>query len=272
MKKIWIIPVILLGLLTACNAPQQSALPADTNPVIEDVAEVPTTAPEVVAEVAEPAAESTEAVASPSETESSESVTTESEPSVAAESVSAPDQSAELSDAEESALLYMREEEKLARDTYLAMYDIWGLQIFQNIANSEQAHTDSVKTLIDRYGLQDQFSSEPGVFYDATLQDLYDQLIEQGSRSLADALLVGGAIEEIDILDLQESLEEVKKEDIRQVFENLLRGSYNHLRAFTSTYQTQTGETYAPQYMTAEAYQAAITTQAGGGPGRRGRP
>jgi len=43
-----------------------------------------------------------------------------------------------------------------------------------------------------------------GEFTDADLQALYDQLIRQGNESAADALKVGLAIEEIDILDLQE--------------------------------------------------------------------
>ena len=46
----------------------------------------------------------------------------------------------------------------------------------------------------------------PAYLADPTLQDLYNQLIATGSQSLADALLVGATIEEIDILDLQGSL------------------------------------------------------------------
>jgi len=56
-----------------------------------------------------------------------------------------------------------------------------------------------------------------------------------GSQSLGNALKVGAAIEEIDILDLQEYLDNIKEQAIRQVYENLLKGSENHLRAFTST-------------------------------------
>ena len=42
-----------------------------------------------------------------------------------------------LSESEETALLYMREEEKLAHDLYLTLYEQWGLSLFQNIASSE---------------------------------------------------------------------------------------------------------------------------------------
>ena len=54
---------------------------------------------------------------------------------------------------------------------------------------------------------------------------------------------------------------------MRIVYENLLSGSYNHLLAFTSTLERQTGETYLPQYMNAEAYQAALSQASTGGYG-----
>ncbi len=166
----------------------------------------------------------------------------------------------QLSTSEAEALLYMREEEKLARDVYQTLYNKWQLPIFQNIAKSEQTHTDAVKTLLDRYGLADPFSQEVGVFQNETLQNLYNQLVAQGSLSIADALKVGGAIEEIDILDLEERLAQTDKADIILVYENLLKGSRNHLRSFVSTLQTQAGETYQPQYLTLDAYQAIINS------------
>lgn len=68
---------------------------------------------------------------------------------------------------EEAGLLYMREEEKLARDVYLTMYNLWGLQIFDNIAASEETHTEAVKLLLDRYNLADPVGSNGiGVFTD----------------------------------------------------------------------------------------------------------
>jgi hypothetical protein len=172
----------------------------------------------------------------------------------------------ELSLAESAALLYMREEEKLAHDAYVTFYAQWSLPIFQNISQSEQNHTDAIKTLLDRYGLTDPASSEIGVFTNPDLQTLYSNLIARGSQSLAEALKVGAAIEEIDILDLQTHLAEIDNADIHQVFNNLLNGSYNHLRAFVSTLNTQTGETYLPQYLSTEAYETIINVsmQTGG--------
>jgi hypothetical protein len=106
-----------------------------------------------------------------------------------------------------------------------------------------------------------------GEFTNPALQELYDQLIVQGSASLADALKVGAAIEEIDILDLEERIAETDHADIRLVYNNLLAGSKNHLNAFVSTFERQTGEHYTPQYMDQADYDAII---AGAGAGKRG--
>jgi hypothetical protein len=177
----------------------------------------------------------------------------------------------ELSAEESAALLYMREEEKLAHDVYVTLYAQWNLPVFQNISQSEQTHTEAVKALLDRYGLDDPASSDLGVFTNPDLQVLYSELVARGSQSLAEALKVGAAIEEIDILDLQSRLAQADNADIQHVFNNLMNGSYNHLRAFVSMLNTQTGETYQPQYLSAEAYQAIINAETGtGGNGNRG--
>ena len=58
-----------------------------------------------------------------------------------------------LSDAEAATLTFMREEEKLARDVYLALYDLWSNPVFSMIASSEQKHMDAIKRQLDAYGL-----------------------------------------------------------------------------------------------------------------------
>jgi len=182
----------------------------------------------------------------------------------------------ELSAEESAALIYMREEEKLAHDVYVTLYAQWSLPIFQNISQSEQTHTDAVKTLLDRYGLSDPASSAVGVFTNPDLQTLYNDLVVRGSLSLAEALKVGASIEEIDILDLETRLAQTDNADIQQVFNNLMNGSYNHLRSFSSTLNTQTGETYQPQYLNIQDYQTILTagtiTGGNGSGARRGRP
>ena len=110
----------------------------------------------------------------------------------------------DLSDNEAAGLVFMREEEKLARDVYIYLYETWGQKTFDNIAVSEQAHTDAMLELLHKYGIDDPVGDNPeGIFVDQNLQGLYDTLTATGSASLIDALLVGAAIEEIDLIDIK---------------------------------------------------------------------
>ncbi len=173
-----------------------------------------------------------------------------------------------LDQSEIDALQFMLEEEKLARDVYAALYEIWGQPLFQNISSSEQTHMNAISDVIERYDLTALASDQPGVFVNADLQALYKQLIAQGSQTLPDALLVGGAIEELDILDLQASMAKTDQVDIQSVFENLENGSYRHLSSFAANYSRQTGINYQAQYMSAEDYQNSISITAGNGRGQ----
>jgi hypothetical protein len=143
-----------------------------------------------------------------------------------------------LSAEEATHLLYIREEEKLARDVYQVLYSKWNVRIFSNIASSEQRHFDAVGTLISRYKLTDPAQATAGVFTNPDLQALYSQLIAQGSISLLDALQVGVKIEETDIDDLKAAIDVTNNKDVLTVYGNLLNGSLNHLAAFSSHFET----------------------------------
>ena len=179
----------------------------------------------------------------------------------------------EPSDEEIADLLFMREEEKLAHDVYTVLYGQYDLEIFTKIAASELKHTDAVKMLLDRYGLEDPVGDNgPGEFTNEDLQTLYNELIASGSQSVTDALLVGLAIEEIDILDLEEAIAGTELPAILMVYGNLLKGSHNHLRAFVRVYESETGETYVPRWLSQEAYDEILSSDSGQGrrTGRRG--
>ena len=143
-----------------------------------------------------------------------------------------------MSAEETNHLLYIREEEKLARDIYQALYSRWNVRIFSRIAASEQRHFDAVGTLINRYGLPDPAQPATGVFVNSDLQKLFDDLLAKGNISLLDALQVGVAIEETDIDDLKAAIAETDNRDILTVYGNLLNGSLNHLSAFNSHIET----------------------------------
>jgi hypothetical protein len=131
------------------------------------------------------------------------------------------------------AMLHIREEEKLARDVYIDMYNRWQLRIFNNIQASEQVHIDAMIRAMNRYNIPDSAGGlDTGKFNDPALQALYDELIAQGSATAGAALAVGVRIEELDIADLQAAIALPDNQDLLQVYGNLLQGSQRHLAAF----------------------------------------
>ncbi len=172
----------------------------------------------------------------------------------------------DLSAEETEALIKMREEEKLARDVYKVLYDIWGVQIFANISRSEQRHMDAVKALLDKYNLPDPVSDPTaGIFSSQKMQTLYNDLTARGSKSLVDALLVGATIEDLDIYDLKECLSKTDNQDISTVFQNLMKGSRNHLRAF-SRMLSLFGQDYTAQFLSQDEVDAIVNSPRERGP------
>lgn len=157
-----------------------------------------------------------------------------------------------LSIEERDGLIMMREEEKLAHDVYITLYEKWGVNIFSNIAKSELTHTESVRYLLERYNIEDPVKENTvGVFSNQVFSDLYANLVARGQESLTAALIVGATIEDLDIKDLNELSAEVDNKDILEIYANLTRGSRNHLRSFSKQLAKQ-GETYSAQYLSQE--------------------
>lgn len=148
----------------------------------------------------------------------------------------------------------MREEEKLAHDVYVTLGKSWDLRPFQNIPWAETQHMDAVKMLLDRYDIEDPITDMTvGVFQSEEIQGLYDKLVDQGKQSVEEAIKAGALIEELDIADLQRLVQEAKSEDLRTVYETLLRGSRNHLRAFARQLQRY-NMTYEAKHLSQEEF------------------
>lgn len=177
-----------------------------------------------------------------------------------------------LSDAETDNLIFMREEEKLARDVYITLFDQWAHPVFDNIAESEQRHMDALKSKLDKYGLADPAQDDTtGVFVNSELASLYEELVEKGMVSLKEAFYTGALIEEIDIRDIELAIEESSHQDIIRTYENLMRGSRNHLRAFVRQIENL-GIVYEAQMLDQEAVDRILGSgmERGGKMGRKG--
>ena len=133
-------------------------------------------------------------------------------------------------------MLFLLEEEKLARDVYESLYAKWGAAAFSNIAASEQRHMDTRSD--DSWRNMDwtlpRRSTRGVSSTTTTCTNLYKDLIKKGDASLEAAYQVGVDIEVLDIEDLEALIASLDRTDIRRVAGNLLRASEKHLDAFSS--------------------------------------
>ena len=165
-----------------------------------------------------------------------------------------------LSSDETSAILFLREEEKLAHDVYITLYGKWRVNTFENISNSEQTHTNAVYTLIQRYGLIDPVGNHPvGVFEDSLLQNLYDTLTNYGLQSELKAYQIGAEIEDLDISDIIRFESYSNNQDLNFVLSNLKKGSRNHLRSFNEKIQSA-GSSYTPKYISISLFNDIVNS------------
>jgi len=165
----------------------------------------------------------------------------------------------EITESQTEWLKFMREEEKLARDLYLALSKDYTIPAFKNIARAEQNHMNAVLTILTSYSIEDPASVEEGVFNNVDLQALYNSLLEKGKTSLVEALKVGALVEETDILDLARVYELSPGDDLTTLTEALMLGSRNHLRAFARVLKVN-GIVYTPVALSADEYAEIITT------------
>jgi hypothetical protein len=165
-----------------------------------------------------------------------------------------------ISDDEAKSLIHMREEEKLARDVYIAMFNKYGLRIFENISSSEQTHTDAILQLLTKYAIKDPVGvNAVGVFTDPGLQALYTSLVNAGNVSILEAYKVGATIEDLDLYDLKVDLLKVDNQDIILVYQMLSKGSRNHMRNYFSNLKSL-GFTYVPQFITQSDLDAIVNS------------
>lgn len=164
-----------------------------------------------------------------------------------------------LTDAEVASLLKMKEEEKLARDVYSALYQKWGNPVFSRISVAENNHLNAIVNLLKYYGEADTLISDAGTFADANVQTLYNNLVSQGSAAVEEGYKTGALIEEMDLKDLGEVIAATSNTNIIMVYENLERGSRNHLRAFYRQL-TALGIVYTPAYLTQAEYDQIVSS------------
>lgn len=152
-------------------------------------------------------------------------------------------------------LAYMWNEEKLAKDIYLAFYTRNEAVEFYTIATKgETTHQGLVHDLVEKYDLNitnlvdyevryteaELDALGQGVFALPELQTLYDTYYAQGAVSLQDAYKTGCQIEVKNINDLEEKITlSGTAQDMADVFTYLKQGSYKHYWTFSDALAAQ---------------------------------
>ena len=175
---------------------------------------------------------------------------------------------------EETHLIFMREEEKLARDVYTMLGMMYpDSVVFGRIDDSEQVHTDKVRQTLQSYSVADPNTNDNlGIFTGESFGDYftakYDELISQAAISELNALYIGALIEELDMLDIRRCPEVILEQDngidsaeacglvytdqvdVQNLYESLLNGSANHLRGYVRAIEAVIGDgAYVPQLL-----------------------
>jgi hypothetical protein len=165
-----------------------------------------------------------------------------------------------LSDGDKNGLLLMRDEEKMAFDVYSFLDEKWDHQVFKNIKQSEARHGEFVKSQLEKYDIKDPYIEIAGKYVNADIQKLYQELISRGSNSIKDAFTVGAIIEDRDIYDLDKLLSGTKNDDLHEMYQTLIRGSRNHMRAF-SRQLALLDHSYTPAFITKDMYETIIKSE-----------
>lgn len=184
-----------------------------------------------------------------------------------------------------SHLTFMREEEKLARDVYLTLAEMYPQQaVFSRIATtSEQTHTDTMRDKLIQFGLPDpnpatnDLPASIGIFRGTEwgwyFMQKYAELVAKASNSELDALYVGALIEELDMNDIANcpavmvkagypepcGLHYTDEPVLKRAYAALIDGSENHLRAYVGQIEAVIGVgNYQAQYLTQEEVDAIL--------------
>ncbi|MBN1648964.1 MAG: DUF2202 domain-containing protein [Spirochaetales bacterium] len=158
---------------------------------------------------------------------------------------------------EQKWLAYMYQEEKLARDVYAELYKVWNVPVFGNISESEQQHMDSIAFALDAAGMNVE-TLKPGQFSDPELAALYTTLVAEGKKDLTAAFKTGATVEDLDIADLQKAVAETDNKSLAILYQNLMKGSRNHLRSFVYQLDRE-GVDYTAQYISPEYFEKILS-------------
>jgi len=155
--------------------------------------------------------------------------------------------------------LFLQESEKLSHDLNVKLYAMHNDQpVFLQIANSSQFYVVADNVILTRYGLANPENPEPGVFSNSALQNMYNNGVNSGLSSSADALKSSAAAEDMHIADLSNAMGRTDNNDLLFMYRQELASSRNNLRTLSERI-TAFGQMYTPKYITPASYAEIVS-------------
>jgi hypothetical protein len=155
-------------------------------------------------------------------------------------------------------IMWMHEQEKLAKDLYLSFDGNWDQPTFASIAAKKRHHMDEMMAMIDYYDADPLFEQdEIGVFGDSRHSDVFIAQLARGQTSLINAYLAAAYVEEWNIQEYRNDIEAIDLGQcapceplapLRATYVKLLAGDIEHLRTLLS-HLTGLGYTYTAQLL-----------------------
>ena len=161
---------------------------------------------------------------------------------------------------DEKLLQKMYEEEKMSYDLYSEFFNKWGLNVFDQVRESEAIHMLRIKELMGVKELPQGTGlagDEKGLYDNKDIQALYDEYTVLGNISDVTSLETAALMEENDITNLRERIKSQTDDRTIKIFAQMERASQNHLRAFVKSLKLS-GVEYQPAVLSLSDFDMII--------------
>jgi len=113
--------------------------------------------------------------------------------------------------------------------------------------------------ILERYNIPNLELSQAGLFSNVKLQAVYNTGVNEGDMTLLNALQASAMSEDMHIADLGTAIVRTDNQDLTYIYQSELAQSRNDLRLIVGQIQAFGGN-YTPVYITADSYNAIIST------------
>lgn len=158
-----------------------------------------------------------------------------------------------ISEDDQKALLYLIEEQKMARDVCALLGEKHGVKLFTSYSQKAQAQMVRLEELYKTYKPEYQLDKTPGTYVNLKIQDLYQYYVSEGVVSLNEGFRAGAKIADASIYGIENIMSGTQNTKLHGVYGIVRCGSGNQLRSFVNML-VGNGEMFMPEYITMKHY------------------